>query len=111
MDIRGLAFAQEKGAPWTLPPDVRASIEQQWLPLNKEFELAPGGYQARLVVRDTRGRARASRSAPRTERSSLPLGRYELILNVRDDVSGRWRDVHEPFSIEPDPATRASATR
>jgi hypothetical protein len=38
-----------------LPPQVRASLEARGLPVSREFELAPGRYQARLAVRDTRG--------------------------------------------------------
>jgi VWFA-related protein len=38
-----------------LPPDLRASLEARGLPVSKEFELVPGHYQARLVVRDTQG--------------------------------------------------------
>jgi VWFA-related protein len=235
VDIRSLAFAQEKGRSvdtlecllvvvhreggdferhdqkleLQLPPDVRASLEQKWLPVNKEFELGPGGYQARLVVRDTRngtiGSVRHEFDVPdlRSWRTSTPVlsdtlepkvegaplrpvvparrafpsgatlyfqfevygsandpasglprvssgfalraadgtvvsqgqpapirptpegrlarlggvplkgmppGRYELVLSLRDDVSGRSMDVREPFSIEPEPAARASST-
>jgi len=35
-----------------LPPDVRASMERSWLRKSQEFEFLPGGYLAKLVVRD-----------------------------------------------------------
>ena len=35
-----------------LSPDVRASMERSWLRKSQEFELLPGGYLAKLVVRD-----------------------------------------------------------
>jgi VWFA-related protein len=105
VDIRGLAFAQEKGRSvdtlefllvlmhredgdfqrhdqkleLQLPADVRASLEQKWLPVNKEFELEPGGYQARLVVRDTRNgtlgsvRHEFDVPEPRGWRTSTPI--------------------------------------
>jgi VWFA-related protein len=40
-----------------LPPDLRAVLESRWLPVSRELDLAPGRYQVRLVVRDTRGGA------------------------------------------------------
>ena len=235
VDIRGLAFAQEKGRSvdtlecllvvvrreggdfqrhdqkleLQLPPDVRASLEHKGLPVNKEFELGPGGYQARLVVRDTRngtiGSVRHEFDVPdlRAWRTSTPVlsdtlepkvdgaplrpviparrafaaggtlyfqfevygsapdpasglprvssgfalraadgtlvsqgapvpirptpegrlarlggiplkgmppGQYELVLNLRDDVSGRAIDIREPFSIESNPEVRTSST-
>ena len=27
-------------------------------------------------------------------------GRYELVVDLRDDVAGRTLEVHEPFSVE-----------
>jgi hypothetical protein len=38
-----------------LAPDRRAAMEARGLPVSHEFELTPGHYQARLVVRDTQG--------------------------------------------------------
>jgi VWFA-related protein len=83
VDIRGLAFAEEKGLSvdtleyllvavhretgefqrqdqkleLKLPPDVRASLQAKWLAVDRELELASGDYQARLVVRDKRSGA------------------------------------------------------
>jgi VWFA-related protein len=80
VDIRGLAFVQEKDKAvdtleyllavvqresgevhrhdqkieLKLPADLRASLEFRGLPVSRELELGPGHYQARLVVRDTR---------------------------------------------------------
>lgn len=45
----------EKQIALSLPPDVRARLEQTWLPIFREVELAPGVYQARFLLRDTRG--------------------------------------------------------
>jgi VWFA-related protein len=80
IDVRGLAFAEEGGRSvdtlefllvvthrasgvfqrqdqkleLKLPPEVRLSLGRSWLPVSREFDLAPGGYQAKLAVRDTR---------------------------------------------------------
>jgi len=225
IDVRGLAFADEGGRSvdtlefllvvthrasgvfqrqdqkleLKLPPEVRLSLSRSWLPVSREFDLAPGGYQAKLAVRDTRGGTIGSVShdfevpdlqgwrvstpvlsdalEPRTEgvplraviparrtfapgatlyfqfevygasrdpASGLPRvssgfavrtregaaithgapvpirpsadgrvarlgrislegmvpGRYELVVDLRDDVAGRTLEVREPFSVE-----------
>jgi VWFA-related protein len=43
---------QEKEIALSLPADVRAQLEASWLPILREFELAPGRYQARLLLKD-----------------------------------------------------------
>lgn len=233
VDIRGLAFTEQKGRSvdtleyllavvhrdggiperqdqkieLNLPPDLRTSLGSRWLSVDKEFELRPGSYQARLVVRDKRsgvvgsirhdfevpdlhawrtstpvlsdalepqrpgeplrpvvparrafaegatlyfqfevygsapdpasGLPRVSagftltaedgtlvvRGQPAGIRptaegrlarlGALPLegkppGRYALLLDLRDEVSGRTMEVREPFSIERAPARSAS---
>ena len=225
IDVRGLAFAEEGGRSvdtlefllvvthrasgvfqrqdqkleLKLPPEVRLSLGRSWLPVSREFDLAPGGYQAKLAVRDTRGGTIGSVShdfeVPALEgwRTSTPVlsdaleprkegeplravipsrrtfapgatlyfqfevygasrdpasgvprvssgfavrtregteishgapvpirpsadgrvarlgrislegmapGRYELVLDLRDDVAGRTLEVREPFSVE-----------
>jgi len=35
-----------------LLPATKARLDKSWYPLNRDFELAPGGYQAKIVVRD-----------------------------------------------------------
>jgi hypothetical protein len=40
-----------------LPPETRAQLSHTWLPIVRDFELAPGHYKAKFVVRDrTTGR-------------------------------------------------------
>jgi VWFA-related protein len=39
----------------SLPADVKNQVTQDWLPVLREFELAPGVYQARVVVRERNG--------------------------------------------------------
>jgi VWFA-related protein len=46
----------EKRADLSLPPDVLDRLSQQGLPLIRDFQLSPGTYQARLLVRDERSR-------------------------------------------------------
>jgi VWFA-related protein len=43
---------QEKLVELSLPPDVYAQVRASGLPLFREFQLSPGEYQARFVVRD-----------------------------------------------------------
>lgn len=43
---------QEKLIELSLPPDVKAQVEASWLPVMRDFRLAPGVYQARLLLRD-----------------------------------------------------------
>ena len=43
---------QEKLIELSLPAEVKAQIEASWLPVMRDFRLAPGVYQARLLLRD-----------------------------------------------------------
>jgi VWFA-related protein len=43
---------QEKLIELSLPAEVKAQLEASWLPVMREFRLAPGVYQARLLLRD-----------------------------------------------------------
>ncbi|MEE8148248.1 MAG: VWA domain-containing protein, partial [Longimicrobiales bacterium] len=35
-----------------LPPEMRAELSRTWLPIVREFELGPGHYRAKIVLRD-----------------------------------------------------------
>lgn len=78
VDIRGLAFEEKEGrfldtvefllvvahretgeyfrydqkVEMKLQPSTRERIEKSWYPIARDFELKPGGYQAKIVVRD-----------------------------------------------------------
>ncbi|HJS58676.1 MAG TPA: VWA domain-containing protein [Vicinamibacteria bacterium] len=47
----------EKRIDLSLPPDLHARVLKAGLPILRDFELASGRYQARLLVRDARGGA------------------------------------------------------
>jgi VWFA-related protein len=47
-----LSIPQEKEIALSLPADVKAQLAASWLPVFRSFELGPGTYQARLLVRD-----------------------------------------------------------
>jgi len=47
----------EKRVDLSLPPDLHARVLEAGLPILRDFELPPGLYQARLLVRDARGGA------------------------------------------------------
>jgi hypothetical protein len=48
---------QEKRLDLALPAEVHARLLKEGLPLMRDFELQPGAYQARLLVRDPNGGA------------------------------------------------------
>jgi len=48
----GENFSQERKMDLSLPSAVRDQVAKSWLPILREFELPPGVYQARMVVRD-----------------------------------------------------------
>jgi VWFA-related protein len=48
----GEFFRYDQKVDMKLLPATRERLKTQWFPLNRDFELAPGGYQAKLVVRD-----------------------------------------------------------
>ncbi len=48
----GVNIPNERRLDLSFPPDVRAQVAATWVPLYRNFELAPGTYQARLLVRE-----------------------------------------------------------
>lgn len=50
----GEFFRYDQQVDMRLLPDTRARLGRQWFKLVRDFELAAGGYQAKLVVRDKR---------------------------------------------------------
>lgn len=48
----GENFSQERKMELSLPSAVRDQVAKSWLPILREFELPPGVYQARMLVRD-----------------------------------------------------------
>jgi hypothetical protein len=82
IDVRALAFREEEGRSvdtlefllvvahresgefyrydqkidMRLSPQTKEKLFQAWMPIVRDFELAPGGYQAKMVVRDANSR-------------------------------------------------------
>lgn len=50
----GEYFRYDQSIEMKLLPETRERLRTQWFSLARDFELAPGGYQAKLVVRDKR---------------------------------------------------------
>ncbi|HLA78572.1 MAG TPA: VWA domain-containing protein [Vicinamibacteria bacterium] len=48
----GEYFCYDQKVDMKLLPATKAKLEQSWFPISRDFELAPGGYQAKIVVRD-----------------------------------------------------------
>jgi VWFA-related protein len=50
----GEYFRYDQKVEMKLLPATREKLQKTWLPIVREFELAPGGYQAKIVVRDAK---------------------------------------------------------
>jgi hypothetical protein len=48
----GEYFRYDQSVELKLLPASRERLARQWLPITRDFELRPGGYQAKIVVRD-----------------------------------------------------------
>ena len=46
---------REKLIELSLPAEVKQQLDVSWLPIVREFDLVPGVYQARLLLRDRKG--------------------------------------------------------
>jgi len=66
-----------------LQPETLARYSRTWFPLRRDFELAPGGYQAKIVVRDRRNRKVGSVVH---DFSVPPLATFRVSTPVLSDV-------------------------
>src|SRR6185503_15902979 len=48
----GETFHQERRLDLSLPPDMKAKLDATGIPVLRDFQLPPGSYQARLLVKD-----------------------------------------------------------
>jgi VWFA-related protein len=48
----GEFFRYDQKVEMRLQPETREKLSRTWYPIVRDFELAPGGYQAKIVVRD-----------------------------------------------------------
>src|SRR4029078_10501576 len=48
----GEFFRYDQKVDMRLQAETRAKLARTWYPIVRDFELAPGGYQAKIVVRD-----------------------------------------------------------
>ncbi len=48
----GEFFRYDQKVEMKLQDQTRKRLEQTWFPITRDFELSPGGYQAKIVVRD-----------------------------------------------------------
>jgi len=51
----GLLFQTERKVDLDLAADVRGRLARTWIPVSGSFDLPPGSYQAKLLVRDPQG--------------------------------------------------------
>jgi VWFA-related protein len=121
----GETFTSRRRIDLSLPPDVYAQVGRRWLPIVRSFELPPGTYQARLLLRDSRsGRVGVVRHEfevpdPRKLQISSPIltdtvepgpagqGPRPVPLARRTFAAGsRLFCAFEVYGAEPDKATR-----
>ena len=50
----GEFFRYDQKVETRLLPATRERLRKTWFPIRREFELPPGGYQAKIVVKDMR---------------------------------------------------------
>jgi len=50
----GEFFRYDQKVVMNVRPETRERLERQWYPIVRDFDLRPGDYQAKIVVRDTR---------------------------------------------------------
>ena len=48
----GEYYRYDQKIEMSLQPETRRKLEKSWYPVSREFTLPPGGYQAKIVVRD-----------------------------------------------------------
>ena len=121
----GETFTSRKRIELSLPPEVRAQMARGWLPIARDFELPPGTYQARVLVRDAEtgrvGVVRHEFEVPAAQ--PLQLSSPILTDTVEPGPSGqgprpvplarrtftvgsRLFCAYEVYGARPDPATR-----
>jgi hypothetical protein len=87
---------QEKRMDLALPADVHARLLREGLPLLRNFDLRPGVYQARLLVRDEQGGAMGT--VRHTFRVPEPAGLRLSTPILTDSVAGEG-EAQRPLPI------------
>jgi VWFA-related protein len=79
----GEFFRYDQKIDMKLQPETRTRMARTWLPIQRDFELAPGGYQAKIVVRDKN----SGRVGTVVHRFDVPeLGPFRLSTLVLTDT-------------------------
>ncbi len=79
----GENMSREKLIELSLPPEIKKQLERSWLPLVRDFELAPGVYQARVLLRDRQG---GRVGTVRHEFSVPALGSFHTSTSILTDT-------------------------
>jgi VWFA-related protein len=78
----GEFFRYDQKVDMKLLPATRERLRKTWFPIRREFELPPGGYRAKIVVRDKR----SGRVATVAHRFDVPdLGEFRISTPVLTD--------------------------
>jgi len=79
----GESFRHDQTVEMSLRPGTRAALARTWYGVSREFELPPGGYQARVIVRD-RGSGKVGSVVH--EFVVPPLGRFRVTSPILSDA-------------------------
>jgi VWFA-related protein len=88
----GEFFRYDQKVDMKLLPATHERITKDWMPLVRDFELSPGGYQAKIVVRDKNGGRIGSVIH---EFDVPPLGPLRVSTPVMSDVLQKTPDASE----------------
>jgi VWFA-related protein len=84
----GEYFRYDQKVDMKLQPSTRERLLKTWFPISRDFELAPGGYQAKIVVRD---------------KNTGRIGTVTHDFEVPDLTSFRTSSLILSDSLRPDP--------
>jgi VWFA-related protein len=90
----GEFFRYDQKIDMRLLPETRARMARTWLPIQRDFELAPGGYQAKIVVRDKN----SGRVGTVVHRFEVPeLGPFRVSTPVITDTLRKQEGDNRPI--------------
>jgi VWFA-related protein len=101
----GEHFRYDQRIEMKLSPETRKRLEASWLPILRDFELAPGGYQAKIVVRDANSKAIGTVVH---EFEIPPLDKLRVSTPILSDTLARNEEGAAPTT--PRPALHARRT-
>ena len=94
----GESFRYDQKVEMKLLPATRDRLRKTWFPVRREFDLQPGGYQAKIVVRDVR----SGRVATVVHRFEVPeIAAFRVSTPSSPTAAGRGTRVIERRKTTP----------